>query len=194
MHLQKPTPTFHQSPLDGKPSNPVCHKPKSTIRYRKRINMPNQTLRILGLFVFLLSMGPAELVRADGWTWGPFSKSSSSRDSSPLYSKSSSGTKSWLPTLPTMKMPKMPWSNSGPKVNSYSRNNTSTWGKMTKTSKRWWNKTTELLDPYPDPKPSTYTTSDSQPPKPSFWSGWFGSKEPEGPRTANDFLAQPTIK
>ena len=153
--------------------------------------MQSQTLRILGLFVFLLSFNAASLVRADGWTWGPFSKSSSTRDSSPLYSKSPSGSKSWLPT---MKMPKMPWSSSSPRVNTYSRNNTSAWGKMTKTSKRWWNKTTDLLDPYPDPKPTTYSTADSKPSKPSFWSGWLGSKEPEGPRTANDFLAQPTIQ
>ncbi len=155
--------------------------------------MQSQFFRILGVLVFFASVGSSHLAFADGWTWGPFSKSSSSRDSSPLYSSSSSTNKSsWLPT---MKMPKMPWSSSNSsKMTSYSRSNTSTWGKMSKASKRWWNKTTELLDPYPEPKPQTYSTGSDKKAKPGIFQSWFSPKEPEGPRTANEFLGDPPLK
>ena len=155
--------------------------------------MQGQIFRILGLLVFSVVILSPNSGFADGWTWGPFSKSNSSRDSSPLYNSSSTTQKSsWLPT---MKMPKMPWSSSGPKVSSYSRSNTSTWGKMTKASKRWWSKTTEMLDPYPDPKPSTYVTnSDPKSSKPGFFQSLFKSKEPEGPRTADEFFRQESLK
>ena len=150
--------------------------------------MSNQSTRIFGLFVFLVAATVPSTGYSDGWTWGPFSKSEASRDSSPLYSKANRSKSSWLPT---MKWPKAPWSNNGLRTTSYSRSNTSTWGKVSKTSKRWFNKTAEILDPYPDPKPSTYTNnSDSKKSKPGFFSGWFQSKEPDGPTTVNGFFAQ----
>ncbi len=155
--------------------------------------MQSQFSRILGSLIFFAAVSIPNVGYADGWIWGPFSKSSSSRDASPLYSNSTGATtnSSWIPS---MKWPKMPWQNSTPKVNSYSRSNTSTWGKVSKASKRWWTKTTELLDPYPDPKPSTYSSSsDSQTSKPGFFQGWLPKKEPEGPKTANDFFRQPTL-
>ena len=154
--------------------------------------MQKLSTRILGLVIFLVTVAAPSSGFADGWTWGPFSKSSPSRDSSPLYSsKPSSAKSSWLPT---MKMPRMPWSSNNQRPSSYPRN-PSTLKKLSNTSKRWWNKTTEMLDPYPDPKPSRYTnTSESQKSKSSWFSGWFSSKEPEVPRTANDFLAGEMVK
>ena len=180
--------------MDKQTKYPVCSGWLFAIRHNKRdIPMQSQSARILGLVVFLVTLGAPSNVFADGWTWGPFSKASPSRDSSPLYSSRSSSSKSsWLPT---MKMPRMPWSSSSPRVTSYSRSNTSSWSKMSKTSKRWWNKTTEMLDPYPDPKPPTYTSSsESQKSKSSWFTGWFQSKEPEGPKTANDFFRQEMVK
>jgi len=154
--------------------------------------MQNQTARILGLVIFLILGAAPSTGLADGWTWGPFSKSSPARDSSPLYSsRPSSAKSSWLPT---MKMPRMPWSSNNQRVSSYNRSKTSTWKNVSTTSKRWWNKTTEMLDPYPDPKPATYTDSESQKPKSSWFTGWFSSKEPDGPRTANEFFRQDMVK
>ncbi len=157
--------------------------------------MFSQSTRILGLLVFLVSTVAPGTGFADSWTWGPFSKPSASRDSSPLYSsRSTSAKSSWLPT---MKIPRMPWSSNNQRVTSYPRSNTSTWTKMSKTSKRWWNKTVEMLDPYPDPKPQTtpyISNSESRKSKSSWFSGWFSSKETEVPRTANDFLAGEMVK
>ena len=155
--------------------------------------MLNQFTRILGLFVFLVAATGPSIGYADGWTWGPFSKSEARRDSSPLYSSVNKPKSSWLPT---MKWPRTPWSNSGLRTTSYSRSNTSTWGKVSKTSKRWFNKTAEMLDPYPDPKPSTYYSNSSEAPKPnsSWFSGWFEKKDSGEPKTANDFLSRPKLQ
>ena len=154
--------------------------------------MYRYSFRICGFLFFLGLTVAASPVFADGWTWGPFSKAEPSRDSSPLYKSKSSSSKSWLPS---MKMPKMPWSKSGPQVSSYSRSNTSTWSKMSNTSKRWWNKTTELLDPYPAPKPAPYvSSSDSQKPKSNWFTGMFKKQESTEPRTANEFLRQEPLR
>ena len=159
---------------------------------REYTRMPKQPIRILGLLVFLACTTTCSVGFADGWTWGPFSKASSSRDSSPLYSNTSSTKSSWMPS---MKMPRMPWSSSTPRVNSYSRSNTSTWGKISKTSKRWWSKTAEVLDPYPDPKPATYSTnSDSKKSNSNWFTGWFQKQESTEPKTANEFLRQEPLK
>ena len=149
--------------------------------------MHSQSIRILGWIVFFVIATVPSFGFADDWTWGPFSKSTSSRDSSPLYSKSSSKS-SWLPS---MKMPTMPWSSKGPRVSSYSRSNTSYMGRMNKATKNAWSKTAEWLDPYPDPKPSTYSSgSESQKSNSNWLTGWFTRKEPYKPMTENDFLRQ----
>ena len=148
--------------------------------------MHSQSIRILGLTAFLIIVSPSAGM-AEDWTWGPFSKASSSRDSSPLYSKSSSKS-SWLPT---MKMPTMPWSSKRPRVSSYSRSNTSYMGRISKATKNTFSKTAEWLDPYPDPKPSTYSSSSESQKSNSNWlSGWFTRKEPYKPMNEIDFLRQ----
>ena len=154
--------------------------------------MPNKLFRVLVTFVFLASALECSVGLADGWTWGPFSKASPSRDSSPLYSKSSSSKSSWVPS---MKMPRMPWSSNTPRANSYSRSNASTWGKISKTSKRWWNNTAAALDPYPDPEPATYSTDSRSKKSNSNWfTGWFQKQESTEPKTANEFLRQEPLK
>ena len=154
--------------------------------------MISQSVRICGFLFFLGLIATPSFVFADGWTWGPFSKAAPTRDNSPLYTAKPSTSKSWFSS---MKMPKMPWSKTGPRTSSYSRSNTSTWGKMSATSKRWWNKTTEMLDPYPDPKPSTYvSSSDSKKPKSSWLGGMFQKQESTEPRTANEFLRQEPLR
>lgn len=189
-----PCPHFRKRRLDKQTKNPVWNGKLFAIRLKNWVTkMQKQSARILGLVMFLITAAAPSTGFADGWTWGPFSKSSPSRDSSPLYSsKPSSAKSSWLPT---MKMPRMPWSSNNQRVSSYPRGNPSTWKKVSNTSKRWWNKTTEMLDPYPDPKPSTYTSnSESQKSKSSWFSGWFSSKEPEGVKTANEFFRQEMVK
>lgn len=155
--------------------------------------MHRQSIRILGWIVFLVTTTVPTVGFADDWTWGPFSKSTASRDSSPLYSKSSAKS-SWLPT---MKMPTMPWSSKSPRSNSYSnsysRSNTSTLGKMSKTTKRWWNTTTEWLDPYPEPKPQSYSSSsDSKKSNTNWFTGMFEKEDTNRPMNEIDFLRQPT--
>jgi hypothetical protein len=84
----------------------------------------------------------------------------------------------------------MPWSKKKG-LTTYSRNNSTAWQKMSKTSKRWWNRTTELLDPYPEPKPLSASDSKSE----SGWfSGWFGKKDERKFDSVNDFLSQPIPK
>jgi len=66
---------------------------------------------------------------------------------------------------------------------------------MSNTSKRWWNKTTELLDPYPEPKPQTYVSNqDSKKPKSNWFSGMFQKQEFNEPKTANEFLRQEPLR
>ena len=156
--------------------------------------MPNKrsdgaTSICLFAMVFILFLPTTAF--ADGW-WNPFSKSSASRDSSPLYPSSSSTSGSKSSWMPTFKAPKMPWSKSGPKVGSYSRNKGSTWDKMSRTSKRWWNKTAEMLDPYPEPAPEKYTP---EKPKTNWFTGWF-SKKDDGKKieTVPEWLGQPSPK
>ena len=154
--------------------------------------MQNKLFRVLVVFVFLASALECSVGFADGWNWGPFSKASPSRDSSPLYSQSSRSKSSWVPS---MKMPRMPWSSNTPRANSYSRSNASTWGKISKTSKRWWSNTAAALDPYPEPKPATYSTDSRSKKSNSNWfTPWFQKQESTEPRTAIDFLRQEPLK
>jgi hypothetical protein len=132
-------------------------------------------------------------VNSEEWSWNPFKKSSASRESSPIYVGADSGSKksSWLPSL---KMPKSPFSSSGPKVSSYSKSNTSTWSKMSRTSKQWWNKTTELLDPYPDPKPSRYQGPEASGKKGNWFTGMFQREDTKKIETVPDWLRQEAPK
>ncbi|MEI7462158.1 MAG: hypothetical protein WCK15_22420 [Pirellula sp.] len=65
---------------------------------------------------------------------------------------------------------------------------------MNKTSKRWWNKTTELLDPYPDPKPAKYSSTPRKAPKSNWLPQMFQPKEPETVNNVTDFLKLPPPK
>jgi hypothetical protein len=158
--------------------------------------MHRQTIRNLCILsLFVVTANSVSKVEAEEWSWNPFKKSSSSRDSSPLYSssKTTSSKSSWMPSwTPSMTMP---WSKSKPKVNSYSKPKTSTFNQLSKTSKKWWNKTAELLDPYPDPKPSKYESlASSEKKKPNWFTGMFKKEEPEKIQTLPDWLRQETPK
>lgn len=150
----------------------------------------------LSLFVvFLLTSSPA---MADTWSWNPFGTKKKQTDSSPLYtSGKSSSSGSWMPDwkmpqwkMPSWKAPKMPWSKNQSRASSYSRNNTSTWQKMSRSTKRWWAKTAEALDPYPEPK-SAPTYEDT--PKKSTFASWFKKEEPKKIESVNDFLKQDMV-
>ena len=157
--------------------------------------MQRQILHSVTIAAFLFgcvtaSVGSAE-ESADEWDWNPLPKSAWSRDSSPIYNNISSSEKtSWLPKWQT---PKMPWSKNQ-NFRSYSKPKTSTWNQMSRTSKRWWNKTTELLDPYPDPKPPKYSPTPGKAPKSNWFTRMFQPKEPEKPRTVPEFLRQESPK
>jgi hypothetical protein len=155
---------------------------------------PTISFLILLLSSIVASSSVSHVQADDSWSWNPFAKSSSSRDSSPIYSKSSSsGSKSsWWPSW---KAPKMPWTSSGPKVSSYNRSKTSTWGKINKTTKSWWKNTAEFLDPYPDPKPPKYEEPSRSAAKKSNWfTGMFYKEEPKKVETLPEFLSQETPK
>lgn len=137
--------------------------------------------------------------QAETWNWNPFSSKKSQKDASPLYISSTKSTSSgsWLPDwkMPQMKMPSMPtmpWSKSKSKVSSYQKPKPSAWQRMSKTSKKWWNKTAEVLDPYPEPKTTpSYTESTKK--KSSWFTGWFQKEEPRKIETVNDFLGQEMV-
>ena len=153
--------------------------------------MQRQILHSVSIAVLLFGCVTASVGSADEWNWNPFPKSAWSRDSSPIYTKISSSEKtSWLPKWQS---PKMPWSQNPP-VRSYPKPKTSTWNQLSKTSKRWWNKTTELLDPYPDPKPQKYSSKPKKDSKPNWFTGMFQPKEPEKVNNVTEFLKLPVPK
>lgn len=103
-------------------------------------------------------------------------------------SQSSSWWSGWsAPKMPSM--PKMTWSTSKPKrPSSYTSKKTS-WQKFQDSSKQAWRKTTEILDPYPDPKP----TPPSSKSKNSWFSSWSKPKEKKI-ESVPEFLNQPPPK
>jgi hypothetical protein len=149
--------------------------------------MQRQILHSVTIAVFLFGCVTASVGSAEEWNWNPLPKSAWSRDSSPIYKNISSSEKtSWLPKWQS---PKMPWSKS-PTVRSYDTPKTSTWNQMSKTSKRWWNSTIALLDPYPDPKPAINSPKAGKPSKSNWFPRMFQPKEPEKARTVPEFLRQ----
>ena len=146
---------------------------------------------LLTSFVVLVNSAQAD----DGWSLNPFSKSKPKASSSTSQSAEKG---SWMPDweMPKMKAPnwmKSPFS----KKKTTAKKKPSALSKMSKTTKNWWKKTTELLDPYPDEDPipretSSFVEKDTKP-KGSWMSGLWGSKkkEPEY-ETVNDFLGAPT--
>lgn len=155
------------------------------------MNRPLPKSCLLATCVLLVGMA-SSLQADDSWNWNPFAKSSSSRDSSPLYSKASSSSKSsWWPSWKT---PKMPWEKSGPQISSYNRSKTSTWGKINRTTKTWWKNTAEFLDPYPDPKLPKYDPPASSTKKTNWFTGMFQKEEPKKVETVQDWLKQETPK
>lgn len=155
------------------------------------MKLPHPNSRLL--LCCVLFLGIVSHVHADdSWSWNPFAKSSSSRDSSPLYTKSSSSSKSsWLPSW---KAPKMPWDSSGSKISSYQRSKTSTWGKINRTTKTWWRNTSEFLDPYPEPRPPKYEEPSSSKKQSNWFTGMFTKDEPKKVETLPDWLKQETPK
>ncbi len=153
--------------------------------------MQRQLFHSVTIAVFLFGCVTASVGSAEEWNWNPLPKSAWSRDSSPIYTNIASSEKSsWLPKWQT---PKMPWSKS-PTVRSYTKPKASTWNQINKTSKRWWNKTTELLDPYPDPKPTKYSSTAGKAPKSNWLPRMFQPKEPETVNNVTDFLKLPAPK
>jgi hypothetical protein len=103
--------------------------------------------------------------------------------------KGKSSSSSWWPSWGSTK--KKP--TSSPTIRSYSTNNKTTYEKMTASAKEAWKKTTDFLDPYPDPKPKTVVAPTK---KKSSWFGgsdedgsWWG-KEEKKKQSVPDFLGQ----
>jgi len=145
------------------------------------------------LFLTLILVFPTAASQADDWSWNPFSKSATSPESAPIYSgiEESKPKSTWMPTFMP---PKMPWSKSDKRVSTYSRANSSKWSQLSKTSKRWWSKTAEVLDPYPDPKPTEYSKSSHDGKKKNWLTGWFQQDEPKETETVSEWLRQETPK
>lgn len=103
--------------------------------------------------------------------------------------KGKSSWSSWWPSWGSSK--KKP--TSSPTIRSYSTNNKTTYEKMTASAKNAWKKTTDFLDPYPDPKPKSVVAPTK---KKSSWfggsdedGGWWG-KEEKKKQSVPDFLGQ----
>ncbi len=147
-------------------------------------------LWIIAIFAIVSPSAHAD----EGWSLNPFSKSKTK--ATPASSKKEDKG-NWMPDweMPKMKAPswmKSPFS----KKKTTAKKKPSALSKMSKSTKAWWKKTTELLDPYPDdPMPresSTYVEKDTKP-KGSWMSGLWGSKKKEQEyETVNDFLGSPT--
>jgi hypothetical protein len=150
--------------------------------------MQPQIFHSVTIAVFFFGCVTASVGSAEERNWNPWRKSAWSRDSSPIYTNiassiASSEEKSWLPKWQS---PKMPWSQNQP-PRSY-QPKTSTWNQMSKTSKRWWNKTIALLDPYPEPKSPKYSPTAGKAPKPNWFTGMFQPKESKKSLTLLEFL------
>ncbi len=102
----------------------------------------------------------------------------------------SQGNKSWFSSWGTPKSFSL-WPKSKPVATSYSQNNKSTWQKMTMTSKRWWRKTAEVLDPYPEPKLESSMASSSK--KSNWMTDWMQPEERKF-NSVNDWAGQPMLK
>ena len=83
---------------------------------------------------------------------------------------SKSGSSSWWPSWGSSKKK----ASSSPTIRSYNTNNKTTYQKMTQSAKNTWKKTTDFLDPYPDPKPKSVVAPTKKK------SSWFGSSEESG--------------
>jgi hypothetical protein len=128
---------------------------------------------ILAVFVCgIVNEGRAQA--DDGWSLNPFSKSKEST------AESSETKSSWVPSMPKLKNPFSSKSSTAKKKPS-------AWSKMSKTTKNWWNKTTDLLDPFPD-DPAISTTEEE--PSDGWLAGWFKPKPKEKYEDANEWLRQ----
>ena len=97
-----------------------------------------------------------------------------------------------MPDWPSWKLPTWSATKSKPK-----QKNTTGFGSIRKTSKRWWNNTVDFINPFdsePEAKPQGYRPQDLVEESSGGWS-WFGSTKPkENPTTVTDFLKQPRPK
>lgn len=100
---------------------------------------------------------------------------------------SGSSNSSWFPEW------SMPWSKqtTKPAVSSYKKKEDSAWDKFSKSSKQFWSKTAEVLDPFPDPKPTPPSATSKA--KPSVFSSWFKKGNDNDVNSVNDFLGQKRI-
>jgi hypothetical protein len=155
---------------------------------------PVRIISIASLLTLIVCF-PNALRADDKWSWNPFSKAATTRESNPIYSGASASTESKKSSwLPNWKTPRMPWDSSGPRVSSYSKSNTSSLDKMSRTSKKWWKNTTDFLDPYPDPKPSKYANNYDKPKKANWFTGMFKKNETKKIETLPDWLRQESPK
>jgi hypothetical protein len=132
-------------------------------------------------FFVLLSFCLAMPAQAD-WSWNPFGGSKEK-------TASKSSASDWWPDWKMPKMPSMGWSRK-PKPSSYSRSKATTWQKMSKTSKQWWAKTADILDPYPDPKPPVDESVSSTKKKKASFTSWFKKEEPKEYGSVSEWLKQ----
>jgi hypothetical protein len=157
--------------------------------------------RIHPLYMFalliLLTRGVAGQEASKPW-WNPFSTSSSA-DAGTVRSSSffdgsmkNDSEKETASGKSMFSFPKMPWaSEEKPKKSS----STSTLSRMGKSTKKFWNSTVDLLNPFdsePQPKQQGYQPQNVKKSSSNGPFGWMWPEEKtETPATVNDFLRQP---
>lgn len=107
---------------------------------------------------------------AEGWLKNPFASGSKT-------TRSRKNDQSWWSNW------KAPWTSS--KSKSMRSTSSSTWSKMSKGTKRWWDATTDALDPFPDDKPASSTRNNPKESS-SFWP--WGKKEESKVENMHDFM------
>lgn len=151
--------------------------------------MFHKSLALALVMCLLTSFVDAQESSKSWWNWG--SDKEPSRSSTFFGSSSKS-----KPSMTSMfKLPS--WSKSKSKSGSKS----STYSKMTRTSKRWWDNTTDFLNPFNDGKPKTTTPQNSWQSrnkpveKKKGWFDWMTVEDKKEDRieTIGDWLRQPPV-
>ncbi|GIW93750.1 MAG: hypothetical protein KatS3mg110_1791 [Pirellulaceae bacterium] len=139
----------------------------------------------------------------DGWGWSFWNPFKSDKPPSKKVTASvtdepkSSFHLPKLPSLPKLSIPSMTSRSSTARRPAPS--GPSTWEKMTQGTKSFFSKAYDALTPWDDhkaapPKPPTHPSSSSKASKgASSWWPWGKKSSSQGPKTVNEFIAQPRV-
>ncbi len=161
------------------------------------------SLSWVALIVLLGTMEPALAAeKGSGWSiWNPFKSDKSSKKkvtASVTDQPHPSGFElPKLPSLPKLSLPSMTSRSSTARQPAVS-SGPSTWDKITKSTKQFFSKAYDVLTPWdnkPDApvKPPVHGSSHTGTTGMSSWLPWSKKPSSQGPKTVNEFIAQPRV-